>query len=121
MDYIISRQILFAMPMHGWFEINCTINRIKKEKDIVPPIIAGQQQVAIEFIHIDDQFLSNYSDVDVPTIKAMDHLFLVVAKKNTLPLITWDAQMIKAGKNCGVEIFTPHEWMQDKTKSQQSV
>ena len=89
------------------------------EKGIVPPIIAGQQQMAIEFIHIDDQFLMNYSGVDVPIIKAMDHLFLVVAKKNNLPLITWDVQMTKAGKNCGVEIFTPHEWIQYKTKSQQ--
>jgi len=119
MNYILGKNILFAMPMHGWFEITCTLNRIKKEKGIVPPILAGRQQTAIEFIHIDDQFLQNYSPVDVPIIKAMDHLFLVVAKKNHLPLITWDKQMTQAGKKCGVEVCNPQEWMQNMAKSQQ--
>lgn len=120
MDYILGENILFAMPMHGWFEINCTLNRIKKEKGIVPPILAGGQQMTIEFIHIDDQFLQNYSAVDVPVIKAMDHLFLVVAKKNQLSLITWDEQMTKAGKECGVDVINPQEWMQYMVISQQT-
>jgi hypothetical protein len=76
--------------------------------------------MAIEFIHIDDQFLQNYSDVDVPVIKAMDHLFLVVAKKNHLPLITWDEQMTKAGKECGVNVSNPQEWMLFMAKGQQT-
>jgi len=117
MDHILEKNVLFAMPTHGWFEINCTLNRIKKEKGIVPPILAGRQKMAIEFIHIDDQFLHNYSNVDVPVIRAMDHLFLVVAKKNNLPLITWDKQMIKAGNECGVNVSNPTEWMQHMTNS----
>ena len=112
MDHIVAEKILFAMPMHGWFEIFCTLNRIEKEKGTLPPIFGGQQQMAIEFIHIDDQFLKNYSKVAVPIIKAMDHIFLVVAKKNSLPLITWDVQMAKAGEKCGVKMFTPEDWMQ---------
>jgi hypothetical protein len=119
MDHILGKNVLFTMPMHGWFEISCTLNRIKKEKGIVPPIIAGRQQMAIEFIHIDDQFLQNYSNVDIPVIKAMDHLFLVVAKKNHLPLVTWDKPMTHAGNECGVDVSNPTEWMQRITNSQQ--
>ena len=116
MEHVISKKILFAMPMHGWFEINCTLNRKKKEKGIgALPVFAGHMQTPIEFIHIDDKFLENYIDVEVPVLKAMDHIFLVVAKKNNLPLITWDKQMIKAGKECGVNIFTPIDWMQNMT------
>lgn len=111
MDYILGKNILFAMPMHGWFEIKCTLNRIQKEKGIVPPILAGQQQMAIEFLHIDDQFLQNYTDVDVPIIKAMDHIFWVVAKKNNLQLITWDEQIKRATKECNVKVFNPQEWL----------
>ena len=111
MDYILGKNILFAMPMHGWFEIKCTLNRIQKEKGIVPPILAGRQQMAIEFLHIDDQFLQNYTDVDVPIIKAMDHIFLVVAKKNNLQLITWDEQIKRAAKECNVKVFNPQEWL----------
>lgn len=94
LEYILDNNVLFAMPMHGWFEINCTLNRIKNEKGIEPPIIAGRQQATIEFIHIDDQFLRNYSGVDVPVIKAMDHLFLVVA----MPGVKSCFLNLKAGK-----------------------
>ena len=114
MEYIVGSNILFAMPMHGWFEITCTLNRLRKQGAISLPTIAGSQSMPIEFIHIDAQFLENYSSVDVPVIKAMDHLFLVVAKKNNLPLVTWDRQMITAGKKCGVQIANPAEWMQRK-------
>jgi predicted nucleic acid-binding protein len=111
MTYIISNEILFAMPMHGWFEISCTLNRIKKNKGINPPIIDGAKSMLIEFIHIDDEFLANYASVDVPIIKAMDHLFLVVAKKNKLPLVTWDKQMTNAGLKCEVDILNPRKWL----------
>jgi len=114
MEHVISKKILFAMPMHGWFEINCTLNRKKKEGLITAlPVFAGRMEMPIEFIHIDDKFLENYIEVEVPLLKGMDHIFLVVAKKNNLSLITWDNQMITAGKACGVNIFTPVEWMQD--------
>ena len=88
MEYIIGNGILFAMPMHGWFEIYCTVNRMKKEGKALPPVISGSQSMMVEFIHIDAQFLEKYGSVEVPVIKAMDHLFLVVAKKNNLPLVT---------------------------------
>ena len=120
MEYIVGNRVLFAMPMHGWFEINCTLNRMRKEGRALPPIIAGSQQMIIEFIHIDSLFLENYGLVDVPVMKAMDHLFLVVAKKNNLPLITWDQQMITVGAECGVHVHNPITWMLQKRSGQQA-
>jgi hypothetical protein len=111
MSHIIGNRILFAMPMHGWFEINCTLNRMRKDGRMLPPIISGAQHMMVEFIHIDAQFLENYASEDVPVIKAMDHLFLVVAKKNKLPLITWDRQIIAAGEDCGVVVLNPADWV----------
>ena len=116
MEYILKNEVLFAMPMHGWFEINCTLNRIRKQNGLEPPIIAGKQSMMIEFLHIDSQFVENYTSVDIPVIRAMDHLFLVVAKKNNLPLVTWDGQMTTAGKECGTQVFNPEEWMQQHNK-----
>jgi predicted nucleic acid-binding protein len=113
-SHIIGNRILFAMPMHGWFEINCTLNRLRKESRVLPPIISGTQEMMVEFIHIDAQFLENYASVNIPVLKAMDHLFLVVAKKNKLPLITWDKQVIAAGAKCGVSVANPADWMQQR-------
>ena len=118
MEYIVGHNILFAMPMHGWFELNCTLNRLRKQGTISLPTIAGSQAMPIEFIHIDAKFLENYGEVEVPVIKAMDHLFLVVAKKNNLPLVTWDIQMTTAAKECGVHVSNPIEWLQEKKYGQ---
>lgn len=114
MEYIIGNRVLFAMPMHGWFEIKCTLNRMKKEGRAVPPIISESQSMMVELIHIDALFLENYSSVEIPVIKAMDHLFLVVAKKNGLPLITWDKQTMAAGDQCNAQVFNPEEWMKHR-------
>ena len=106
MDHIISNRVLFAMPMHG-FEISSTINRLKKEYCHL-------------FCWVDRRWRLNsytlmmsfcYLSVDVPMIKAMDHLYLVVAKKNGPELVTWDNQMIKAGISYGVKVLTPAGWM----------
>lgn len=112
MNHIIRNRVFFAMPMHGWFEINCTLNRMQKEGRVLPPIVSGREEMMVKFIHIDAQFLEKYASVDIPIIKAMDHLFLVVAKKNKLPLITWDKQMIAAGVKCGVDVANPTDWLQ---------
>jgi predicted nucleic acid-binding protein len=59
----------------------------------------------IELIHIDRDFIHRYRMVDVPYIKAGDHIFLAVAKVDGIPLITSDAKLIAAAKKCGVKVF----------------
>ncbi len=111
MNRIVEKRILFLMPMHGWFEIKCNLAKIEKARGIIPPFFNGQQAMPIEFLHIDDNFINKYSEIELPFIKSKDHIFLVVAKLNSLPLITWDIQMTKIGREVKIDIHNPVEWM----------
>jgi predicted nucleic acid-binding protein len=111
MNIIATERMHFLMPAHGWFEITCNLKKISQNRGIIPPFFNGSQSMLIEFIHIDDDFILTYSDVDIPFIKAKDHIFLVVAKKNNIPLITWDQQMTTIGKSSGIRMISPTEWM----------
>jgi predicted nucleic acid-binding protein len=111
MNKIVGKGILFLMPTHGWFEIKCNLAKIEKASRIKPPFFNGQQAMLIEFLHIDDNFINKYSKVELPFIKSKDHIFLVVAKLNSLPFITWDIQMTKIGREVNIDIYNPLEWM----------
>ena len=67
----------------------------------------------IELIHIDKSFIEQYAMVNVPYIKAGDHIFIVIAKVNDYPLITSDANMIDVSKKCGIRVFKPAEFMDE--------
>jgi len=111
MNKIVEKRILFLMPAHGWFEVMCNLAKIKNDHGIIPPFFDGQQEMLIEFLHIDNIFINTYSKVELPLIKSNDHMFLVVAKYNSLPLITWDIQMTRIGKEANIEILNPSEWI----------
>lgn len=109
----IGQQI--TMPAHGLFEIICSLKRLSEmERKYVHPEILGQTQYTIKTIHIDQEFIEKYSSVEVPYIKAGDHLFLVVAKFNGFPLITRDNGLRDRAKEAGVEVFTPTEFLELK-------
>ena len=65
----------------------------------------------IEFLHIDDNFINKYSGIVAIHKIKRTIIFLVVAQFNPLPLITWDIQMTKIGREVKIDIHNPVEWM----------
>jgi len=103
---------LITMPAHGLFEITCTLKRMSEiDRKYLHPLIFGQTQYPIEAIHIDQEFIEKYSTVEVPYIKAGDHLYLVVAKFNNYPLITRDDKLKKCAKKAGINVQNPTEFL----------
>jgi hypothetical protein len=97
------------MPAHGWFEVQCSLQRLRNEGRFVGPKIDQQMQYPLKLIHIDDRFISRYSMADIPYTKAGDHIFLAVAKVNDISLVTSDGKMFKVAKQAGISVFTPSE------------
>ena len=58
---------------------------------------------------IDHKFIENYFDVDIPYAKAGDSIYMVMAKKLGLPLITRDKGMYKVSKAAGINVLTISE------------
>jgi predicted nucleic acid-binding protein len=110
------RDILIAMPAHGWFEVQCTLQRLTAEKRFIGPAIQDQRNYPIELIHIDKPFIQRYAMVDMPYIKAGDHIFIAIAKVNGYPLVTNDSKMTEVSKQCGVRVFSPIEFLNRLTK-----
>lgn len=113
-DELARRQIIITMPAHGWFEVQCTLQRLSSlDKSFTGPRIAGLMTYPMELLHIDQPFIQKYSMAPIPYIKAGDHIFIAVAKLNDIPLITTDKKMIAVSKECGVRVFTPSEFLTD--------
>jgi predicted nucleic acid-binding protein len=113
LDDLLRRAILITMPAHGWFEVQCTLQRFKTEGRFVGPAIAGQMNYPIELIHIDKPFIEKYAMAGIPYIKAGDHIFIAIAKVNGYPLITSDSKMTEVSKQCGVRVSTPGEFLNE--------
>lgn len=104
------RAILITMPAHGWFEVQCTLQRLAAEKRFVGPAIQSEMNYPIELVHIDKSFIQKYAMVDIPYIKAGDHIYLAIAKTNGYPLVTSDSKMTEISKYCGVRVYDPAEF-----------
>lgn len=115
LEELLRLGITIAMPAHGWFEVECNLKWLKKNARFNGPAICGRMNYPVELIHIDDKFIKKYSMVDIPYIKAGDHIFIVVAKENNLPLITSDEKMIGVSKKCGIQVYEPAEFLQKIT------
>jgi len=111
-----SREILITMPAHGWFEVQCTLQRFLAEKRFVGPAIQGQMSYPVELIHIDQPFIQKYAMANIPYIKAGDHIFLAIAKLNGYPLVTSDLKMTEVSKQCGIQVFSPSEFSSELAK-----
>ena len=106
-----NRNQLITMPAHAMFEVLCTLNRLTIENRFNGPTIGNKMDYPIELIHIDNKFIDKYAMVEIPYIKAGDHIFVVVAKVNNYPLISSDSKMIDVCKKCGVNIYSPKEYL----------
>src|SRR5688572_11223357 len=110
LEELRRRKVLITMPAHGWFEVQCALQKMTAEKRFVGPRIVGVMNYPVELIHIDEQFIRKYAMADIPYIKAGDHIFVAVAKINDWPLVTNDVQMIDISAKCGVKVFSPAEF-----------
>jgi predicted nucleic acid-binding protein len=102
-----------TMPAHGWFEVQCTVQRLMHERRFIGPQIAGRTDYPVELMHIDQEFIQKYAMADVPYIKAGDHIYLAVAKVNSWPLVTSDTKLRSVALQAGVKAFEPIELLQE--------
>src|SRR5437867_7194477 len=112
-DHVVREGQLITMPAHGWFEVWCNVNRLSEvDRTYLHPVFAGQMNLSLELIHIDDQLIRKYGNVKLPYTKAADHIFIVVAFVNLYLLVTWDDKMRKVAEQVGVQVCDPNEYLQ---------
>jgi predicted nucleic acid-binding protein len=117
LEELRRRDIPVTMPAHGWFEIQCTLQRLIAEKRFVGPAMQGKMNYPVELIHIDQPFIQKYAMADIPYIKASDHIFIAIAKINDYPLVTSDSKMTDVAKQRNIRVFSPTEYLNELAKT----
>ena len=74
--------------------------------------ICERIKLNFKYINIDNKFLHNYLDPSFPYIKASDLIYLLIAKKHKLPLITEDKDQYKVAVQQGIEVYTIKEFIE---------
>ncbi len=113
---IIKDKKSFVMPAHGWFEILRGHRKFVIANKVSSPIFNGLQQFPVQLIHIDQQFIEKYGQFDIPNlgddnIKTNDFIYLSIAVKNNLTLVTRDSDILKPIKGKFPMINSPDEWL----------
>jgi predicted nucleic acid-binding protein len=111
LELLREKNILITMPAHGWFEVQCTLQRLTNQNRFVGPRIQGVMSYPIELIHIDKEFILKYAMIDIPYTKAADHMFIAVAKVNNYDLITSDGKMYDISKSENINVYRPKEFL----------
>lgn len=109
LEALSARKVRVVMPAHGWFEVQCSLQKLTAEKRFFSPKLMERMQYELELIHIDAKFIEKYSMADIPYIKAGDHIFLAIAKVSNCALVTSDGKMRQVGKSSGIKLFSPEE------------
>ena len=112
LEEVQKRGFTAVMPMHGWFEVLCTWNRMKQQNVFDPPEFGDAQTYPFKLIHIDEDFIKRYGNImDLPYIKGGDHIFLVYAKVNDIPLVTRDKKLFQVARESKTRVFMPEEYL----------
>lgn len=98
----------FPFPGHGLFEI---LQAIKSERQSGATTMAAGFITDLMLISIDESFAHAYLDLNLPHMPAGDLIFLSIAAKERVPLITEDASLYKKAKTAGVPVFTVAEFL----------
>jgi len=109
-SFLEKNSFKVKIPMHAWFEVHCAVKnrRRKKYKDILKI-----EDIDVTFIYLDDKFLDVYWNPDIPYIKAGDLPYILIAKKDGLPLVTEDTDQKRVAIESGVEAFTIQEFLEE--------
>jgi predicted nucleic acid-binding protein len=103
---------IITMPAHGLFEIKCAFKKLLTLKNnFSGPNILDKMNHQIEIIHIDEAFINRYIGVDIPYIKAGDHIYIVVAKDNGYTVVTRDNTFTNRALEAGVKVLSPKEYI----------
>jgi len=111
-----------VMPMHGVFEVKCAMHRIVhvEKRKVSPPYKAFESALHIIPQPIDHKFMEQYSGVDVPYAKAGDTIYLVMAKRLGLRLVTRDGPMLEKALSCGIRGLTVEQALEFVTADETS-
>jgi predicted nucleic acid-binding protein len=111
-ELIRSRAQKVRFPMHGLFELQSAIQQERRKGGFqMTTAVPESDPLAVDAVPIDDAFVARYIDTGLPETRAGDLVFLSMAKKDALDLVTEDMGLYRNAKLAGVAVFTIDEYL----------
>lgn len=108
-----------TLPCHAFFEIATAIRneRMQKEGKISMGIFTKEFPLGVKIIPIDMQFVHEHIDHTIPYMKAGDLIFVAIAKKQGLAIVTEDKLQYERATQGGVKAFTIKQFLEELEKN----
>ncbi|MBL9178536.1 MAG: PIN domain-containing protein [Verrucomicrobiaceae bacterium] len=111
-DYIRGAGVTVRTPMHALFEISARLKNPDYRLTMkMSKALTKSSPLHLDFVPIDESFFQNYYSTDLPYIKGGDLIFLALAHKENLPLITEDGDLRKKSSSIGVAVYSIDEFL----------
>ena len=110
--FLVDNKISVRVPAFSLYELASAL----KNEGINYPYkfqkgITEDNPLLIDFIPVDEAFITKYLDESLPYSKAGDLLILSLSKKEDAYLITEDDRLYERAKAAGVQVFRIEEFL----------
>ena len=109
-NHIVNNNYRVTLPYHALFELGSSMKREIASLNLNKHI-TEKRPLLVNMVPIDDSFLQKYMDTSVPYLKAGDLLFVLIAKKEGLKLITEDVAQYEVARAANVEVYKIQDYL----------
>ena len=111
-DYVRSGGVTVRAPMHALFEISAQLKNPDYRRTLkMTKALTDISPLRLDFVPIDEAFFENYYTSELPYLKGGDLIFLALAHKEKLPLITEDGALRKKSASIGIQVYSIDEFL----------
>lgn len=113
-DFIQKKDIKIIIPIHAILEVKSAIDNERLNPvrgEVSKEFFTEDSPLKIRTIPIDQKFLREYHNLNIPYIKAGDLIFILIAKKHGYKLITEDTNQSRVAKSIGIDTYTIEEFL----------
>lgn len=111
-DYVRNGGVTIRTPMHALFEISAQMKNPDYRRTMkMSSALTESSPLCLDFVPIDESFFQSYYTSELPYLKGGDLIFLALAHKEKLPLITEDGLLRKKSASIGIQVYSIDEFL----------
>jgi len=109
LTWLLDNDVTIHMPTYSIIEVSCALRNMKIDKRNMTNAFTNKYPLRCKYIDVDAEFLVEYFVPDLPYIRAGDYIFLCIANKLHIPLITNDLGLIRISSKCTFPVFSSED------------
>lgn len=111
LQILMNNRAIIYEPTYAMIEIACVVKRLKAEGKYNLEWVFNSEKngLVTKNIEINNDFLTDWFDPRLPYIKSGDYIFMCIANKLKIPIITNDKPLINACEKCDIQAYNSED------------